>query len=199
MAGTVAETVAGTERFIFQFDFTERLRRVRCLPESLTGGTRSNGGRLADGGGVPMFAGIRRRNQGGGRLAGIGAGLADAFRRLETGLQGRGTAGRARIRPARADATAGVYAAFPAMVADGRRNQGANGGRLADGGAGLAGESLPALQTVENGLQNARRISDGRGHGTDGGRLARAFSARFRRWWRIRRRNQGATRARLAG
>ena len=112
MAGTVAETVAGTERFIFQFDFTERLRRVRCLPESLTGGTRSNGGRLADGGGVPMFAGIAdrpeagrgatrarrvrwwRRNQGGGRLAGIGAGLADAFRRLETGLQGRGTAGR---------------------------------------------------------------------------------------------------------
>ena len=52
---------------------------------------------------------------------------------------------------------------------------------LPESGAGRAGESLPALQTVENGLQNARRVSDGRGHGTGGGRLARAFSARFRR------------------
>ena len=60
-------------------------------------------------------------------VAGIGAGLADAFRRLETGLQGRGAAGRARIRPARADATAGVYAAFPAMVANpARRSMVAN-------------------------------------------------------------------------
>ena len=78
-------------------------------------------------------AGIADRPEAGrGARSNGGAGLADAFRRLETGLQGRGAAGRARIRPARADATAGVYAAFPAMVADGRRNQGANG-RTADG------------------------------------------------------------------
>ena len=125
-------------------------RRIDWRTVAANPAARSNGGRLADGGGVPMFAGIAdrpeagrganrarrvrwwRRNQGGGRLAGIGAGLADAFRRLETGLQGRGTAGRARIRPARADATAGVYAAFPAMVADWRRNQGATRARTVE-------------------------------------------------------------------
>jgi len=57
-------------------------------------------------------------------------------------LQAHGAAGRARTRPARADATAGVCGAFPAMVA--------NPARTACDWRGTGGRFRPTVERLRN-------------------------------------------------
>ena len=101
-------------------------------------------------------------------------------------LQAHGAAGRARTRPARADATAGVCGAFPAMVANPartacdwrgtrrtvatveRRTLPAHGRTVA--AFDLKPDGLPAFQAALNGLARARHGGTGaRADATAGG------------------------------